>query len=72
MSLRPGTCDGGARVFVDQNARQGMYSNGISIGIGVVEAKNIYYYNVCISIGENAEKGCIQCNGGMLAAMARR
>jgi hypothetical protein len=31
--LRQGTCDGSARVIVDQSARQGTYDNGIGIGL---------------------------------------
>jgi hypothetical protein len=41
--LRQRTCDGGARVCVDQSVRQGTYNDGIGIGFGVIEAKGIYY-----------------------------
>jgi hypothetical protein len=53
MPLRQWTCDGGCRVFVDQSARQGTYNDGIGVGLGIVEAKSIYYYDVGISIGKN-------------------
>ncbi len=39
--LRQWTCDSGARVVVDQIARQGTYNNGIGIGVGFVKAEGL-------------------------------
>jgi hypothetical protein len=40
-------------------------------GIRVVEAEG-YYHNVGLNVGKDRERGCFQCKGCMLAAMARR
>jgi hypothetical protein len=41
MQLSGWTCVGGARVFIDQSARQGTYNDGVGNGVGVVKAKVI-------------------------------
>jgi hypothetical protein len=44
-------------------------NNGI--GISVIKAKG-YCQDVSVSVGKDGKRGCIQCEGHMLAAMARR
>jgi hypothetical protein len=46
-------------------------SCGDDTGISIVKAEG-YYHNVGISVGKDGKRGCVQCEGCMLAVMARR